>query len=206
MAVYGGGQLGAWGLRGGAAFTWHDIDSNRTIAFPGFFDATKASYGAHTAQAFGEIGHAFVLGYLAAAPFAGFAYVHFDGMRRCSDRMALQSKLTNVRQEACARRDVQNSGDTITLDSVCKFGTFVVATHTVITGSFDNAYTARINSKREGDLPMPAGAQSDRTILATGKWLGPCKADQKPGDIITPDGIKTNVKDMWSRPLPTPSQ
>ncbi|QQO37866.1 autotransporter domain-containing protein [Bradyrhizobium diazoefficiens] len=81
LAVYGGGQLGAWGLRGGAAFTWHDIDSNRTIAFPGFFDATKASYGAHTAQAFGEIGRAFALGYLAAEPFADLAYVHFDGNR-----------------------------------------------------------------------------------------------------------------------------
>ncbi|QQO33344.1 hypothetical protein JJC00_33285 [Bradyrhizobium diazoefficiens] len=107
-------------------------------------------------------------------------------MQQCVDAAtdrALQSKLTNVRQEACAKRDVQNSGDAITLDSVCKFGTFVVATHTVITGSFDNAYTARINSKREGDLPMPAGAQSvigDRTIMVTGKWLGPCKADQKP--------------------------
>jgi outer membrane autotransporter protein len=81
LAAYGGGQLGGWGLRGGAAFTWHDIDSNRVIVFPGFFDATKASYSAHTAQAFGEISHAFALGYLAAEPFAGLAYVHLDGDR-----------------------------------------------------------------------------------------------------------------------------
>lgn len=73
----------------------------------------------------------------------------------------------------------------------------------MVTGSFGNAYTAKINSKRESDPPMPAGAQSvigNRTIMVTGKWLGPCKADQKPGDIITADGIKTNVNDMLSRP------
>lgn len=56
---------------------------------------------------------------------------------------------------------------------------------------------------------MPAGAQSvigNRTIMVTGKWLGACKADQKPGDIITADGIKTKVNDMLSRPGPTPSR
>jgi hypothetical protein len=133
-------------------------------------------------------------------------------MQQCVDAVtdrSLQSKLTNVKQEACTKRDVQNSGDTITVDSVCKFGTFTVTTHTVVTGSFDNAYTARINSKREGGSPLPAGTQSvigDRTLVVAGKWLGPCKADQKPGDIITPDGIKTNVRDMLSRPGPTPSR
>ena len=28
------------------------------------------------------------------------------------------------------------------------------------------------------------------------KWLGACKPDQKPGDIVMPGGIKMNVKDM----------
>ena len=28
------------------------------------------------------------------------------------------------------------------------------------------------------------------------KWLGACKADQKPGDIVMPGGMKMNVKDM----------
>ncbi len=28
------------------------------------------------------------------------------------------------------------------------------------------------------------------------KWLGACKSDQKPGDIIMPGGMKMNVKDM----------
>ncbi|WP_162240927.1 autotransporter domain-containing protein [Bradyrhizobium tropiciagri] len=78
LALYGGGQLDAWALRGGAAFTAHSIDTDRAIMFPGFFDAAKASYDAHTAQVFGEIGRGFALGRVALEPFAGLAYVHLD--------------------------------------------------------------------------------------------------------------------------------
>jgi len=27
------------------------------------------------------------------------------------------------------------------------------------------------------------------------RWVGPCKADQKPGDMILPNGMKINVND-----------
>ena len=27
------------------------------------------------------------------------------------------------------------------------------------------------------------------------KWLGACKPDQKPGDIVMPGGYKMNIKD-----------
>ena len=27
------------------------------------------------------------------------------------------------------------------------------------------------------------------------KWLGACKPDQKPGDIVMPGGFKLNIKD-----------
>ena len=78
LALYGGGELGAWALRGGAALTWHTIDSERTIVFPGFFDSAKASYDARTAQVFGEVGRGFGLGKVTLEPFAGLAYVHLD--------------------------------------------------------------------------------------------------------------------------------
>ena len=28
------------------------------------------------------------------------------------------------------------------------------------------------------------------------KWLGACKADQRPGDIVMPGGFKMNITDM----------
>lgn len=75
LAFYGGAQWGALGLRVGAAYTWHHIEMNRIIVFPGFSDATKAEYGARTAQAFGEAGYALSFGGLAAEPFAQIARV-----------------------------------------------------------------------------------------------------------------------------------
>ena len=36
----------------------------------------------------------------------------------------------------------------------------------------------------------------DTTTTIEAKWLGACKPDQKPGDIMMPGGIKMNIKDM----------
>jgi hypothetical protein len=42
------------------------------------------------------------------------------------------------------------------------------------------------------------------------KWLGPCAADQKPGDIIMSNGMKINVPEMEKRSIspdvPPPSR
>ncbi len=75
LASYVGARFGAWSLRSGAAFAWHSLDTNRTIAFPGFFDRTNASYDGDTAQVFGEIGYGTALGSIALEPFAGLAFV-----------------------------------------------------------------------------------------------------------------------------------
>jgi outer membrane autotransporter protein len=94
LAAYGGGRLGAWGVRGGAAFTWHEIDTRRSIAFPGFADSTKADYTAHSAQAFGELGYSIVTGRAAFEPFAAVAYVNLDnsGFRESGGAAALTAR------------------------------------------------------------------------------------------------------------------
>jgi outer membrane autotransporter protein len=76
LAAYGGRQIGALGLRAGAAYSWHDVSTSRNIVFPGFNDATKAQYNANTAQAFGEVGYGVTWRQFALEPFAGLAYVH----------------------------------------------------------------------------------------------------------------------------------
>jgi hypothetical protein len=39
-------------------------------------------------------------------------------------------------------------------------------------------------------------APHDATMTMEAKWLGACKSDQKPGDIVMPGGVKMNVKDI----------
>ena len=87
------------------------------------------------------------------------------------------------------------------VDAVCKVGDATTTTHSVITGSFDSAYTVNVTSKREGGKPipgMPPGGAMQMTIGA--KWLGACAADQKPGDMIMGNGTKVNVFEMPGMP------
>ena len=42
----------------------------------------------------------------------------------------------------------------------------------------------------------PGGQPLYTTTKIEAKWLGACKPDQKPGDIMMPGGMKMNVKDM----------
>jgi Protein of unknown function (DUF3617) len=101
---------------------------------------------------------------------------------------AMQAQVGSMPQRDCSKRDVQKSGDTTTIDSVCTVAGKTRTSHVVISGSFDSGYTMAITS--QGDAPAP------RTTTMSAKWLGPCAADQKPGDMIMPNGTKMNLQDM----------
>ena len=76
LGAYGGTQWGALSLRSGLAYTWSDIDSGRSVSFPGFTDALSSSYRTGTTQIFGELGYGMKAGNLAFEPFANLAYVN----------------------------------------------------------------------------------------------------------------------------------
>jgi len=125
-----------------------------------------------------------------------------QAMQHCVDAKTdklMNSQFGGTSKEACSKQDVQISGNTITMDSVCKFGPSTSTSHAVITGSFEQAYTVKVRSTVEGGPQVPgvaAGQPTNMTIEA--KWLGPCKADQKPGDIVMANGMKMNVLEMPS--------
>lgn len=83
LGLYGGATWGALALRTGAAYTWHDIATNRTVSFPGFGDRLRGDYGAGTTQLFGELAYGFAMGATRIEPFANLAYVnlHTEGFR-----------------------------------------------------------------------------------------------------------------------------
>ena len=79
VALYGGGQLGAWGLRGGASFSWSDVTTSRHVAVINLTGSQRGDYAATTTQVFGEAGHSFDFASGAIEPFANIAYVRVDG-------------------------------------------------------------------------------------------------------------------------------
>lgn len=78
LAAYAGARFANWGLRFGAVSHWHDVDTRRAVAFPGFATTAEATYEARTTQLFGEAGYRIETGAAAVEPFAGLAYVKLD--------------------------------------------------------------------------------------------------------------------------------
>ena len=93
VVLYGGAQFDALGVRGGAAYTWHRINSDRHPSYAGFSDSNSAGYDANTAQVFGEVGYAIPVGRVALEPFAGLAYVrlHTSGYAETGGAAALRT-------------------------------------------------------------------------------------------------------------------
>ncbi|MCP3465935.1 autotransporter domain-containing protein [Bradyrhizobium sp. CCGUVB23] len=76
VGLYGGTRWGDLAFRSGAAYTWHELSTSRSVVFPGFADRLTASYNAGTAQVFGEFGYGLKAGRFALEPFANLAYVN----------------------------------------------------------------------------------------------------------------------------------
>lgn len=111
-------------------------------------------------------------------------------LRQCIDAATdklMKSDFSGSSEQSCEKQEMTRSGATLLIDSVCTSGGSRSMTHAVVTGSFDSAYTMEITSKTGSD-------ETHMTIAA--KWLGPCAADQRPGDMIMSNGMKMNVLDM----------
>ncbi len=76
--VYALRQSGPLALRLGAAYSGHQGDSKRTVAFNGFSDRPKGDYDANSQQAFAELGYALGNGRLSAEPFANLGYQRYQ--------------------------------------------------------------------------------------------------------------------------------
>lgn len=75
--VYAQHQSGPLALRLGAAYSRHDGDSKRDVAFSGFDERLKGDYDADSQQAFVELGYAMGRGRLSAEPFASLGYQRY---------------------------------------------------------------------------------------------------------------------------------
>ncbi|MBB6414188.1 autotransporter domain-containing protein [Mesorhizobium sangaii] len=79
VGLYGGAQWDAVGLRVGATFAQHEIDTARHAMLPGgVVNRHASSYDGQTVQLFGETGYRVDTAYGAIEPFAGARYVHLQ--------------------------------------------------------------------------------------------------------------------------------
>jgi len=114
-------------------------------------------------------------------------------MQHCTDETtdkAMTAAASPMSKEVCSRNDIQKTATGYVSDSDCSVAGMSMKSHSEITGDFNSAYTVKTSAHLER-----AGKPLDTTTTVEAKWLGACKADQKPGDIVMPGGFKLNVKD-----------
>jgi outer membrane autotransporter protein len=85
----------------GVAYTWHQMDMNRSVAFPAFSDSLNADYDAGTFQIFGELGYKIRLPKAVFEPYANLSYVRlktdgFDEDGQTAAALSMESDTTDT--------------------------------------------------------------------------------------------------------------
>jgi Protein of unknown function (DUF3617) len=118
-------------------------------------------------------------------------------MQHCTDETVdkdMNNMVSPMAKQICSVQDVQKTATGYVSDSVCSIGGVSVSSHSEISGDFNSAYT--VTTISHSDLGSK-GVPRDAVTKIEAKWLGACKPDQKPGDIVMPGGgFKLNVKDV----------
>jgi len=115
-------------------------------------------------------------------------------MQHCTDATTdkdMANSVSPLAKQICTKQETVKTATGYVSDSVCTVGGVSMTSHSDITGDFNSAYSVTTKAH------MDKGPEQlrDTTTRINAKWLGDCKADQKPGDIVMPGGFKLNVKD-----------
>ena len=127
-------------------------------------------------------------------------------MQHCTDEATDKDMINAVSplaKQICTKQEVHKTASGYATDSVCSVAGVSMTSHSEITGDFNAAYSVTTQSH------LDKGPESLRntTTKIEAKYLGDCKPNQKPGDIVMPGGVKLNVKDAekLKNLLPSPS-
>ena len=109
--------------------------------------------------------------------------------QQCFDE-ASEVKMVAISKQHCSEhRVVHNANGSWTTTGVCQFTPGITQTsRSDISGDFNSKLTIATQST--------AATTTQATITST--WVGPCKSDQRGGDVITSSGAKVNMIDMMS--------
>ncbi|UPK34755.1 hypothetical protein IVB18_43280 [Bradyrhizobium sp. 186] len=118
-------------------------------------------------------------------------------MQHCTDEAVdkeMNNNVSPIAKQICSKQEIKKTSTGYVSDSECSVAGMSTTSHAEIVGDFNSAYTVKTSSHAQGGQAGAAGR--DTTMTLDAKWLGACKADQKPGDIVMPGGFKMNVRDV----------
>ena len=127
-------------------------------------------------------------------------------MQHCTDATTdkeMSTAFSPSGKDVCSKQDIQKTATGYVSDTVCGVAGMTITSHAEITGDFNSGYTVKSTSHSERG---PSGVPRDSTTMIEAKWLGACKSDQKPGDIVMPGGMKVNIMDLEKLKAMVPKQ
>ncbi|MDR1163454.1 MAG: DUF3617 family protein [Candidatus Accumulibacter sp.] len=98
-------------------------------------------------------------------------------------------------QQECDAPDVETAENRIRLRVKCSVTGGSVTTESIFEGTLDSAYQGKINYTIE----TPKGRR-EFSITQEARWLGPCEAGQKPGDVILPNKERVGADEIMKDP------
>ena len=116
-------------------------------------------------------------------------------IQQCVDEKTddlMKKDMAENQKMQCSKNEMRKEGDKVVAESVCKVENSTAKTRAVFTGRFDSAYKADIKTTYD---PPVAGMKEASSVIEA-KWLGPCKAGQKPGDIVMPGMPNINMDEL----------
>jgi hypothetical protein len=95
-------------------------------------------------------------------------------------------------QEVCSSYDIRKTAAGYVVDAVCRSGNLTTSWHSEIQGDLNSHYVATSTTRSQRGTSAPP---VELTTITDAKWLGDCKPDQQPGDLIITGGPKMKVED-----------
>ena len=124
-------------------------------------------------------------------------------VQQCVDEKTddlMKNDMAENQKMQCSKNEIRKEADKVIAESVCKVENSTAKTRAVFTGRFDSAYKADIKTTYE----PPMGGMKESSSVIEAKWLGPCKAGQKPGDMSMPGMPSINMDEMRKRAVKKP--
>ncbi len=98
----------------------------------------------------------------------------------------------NGRKSNCSSQHWQRDGDRISFSAVCQVEGSTANIRGSFSGDFDNRYSGELHST----YTPPLQGMATMTVRHEGRWLGPCAAGQRAGDVVMQGVGGVNVEQL----------
>jgi hypothetical protein len=106
-------------------------------------------------------------------------------VKQCIDAATDRAALTGaMAAKACQQGPVVKTAKGYEVEGTCTMGQLTSKSKSIISGDFNSKVTVAVTAL----ISTGGGPAKESKTTIESRYVGPCEAGQKPGDIIMPDG------------------